>query len=74
MTIPEKLIYPRTGDKQTVYLKYCITDPAIPNGGYYFNLRFKLDKDNKIITVFTKTEFGEEPYSLCKTFVVEGYY
>lgn len=34
MTIPEKLIYPRTGDKQTVYLKYCITDPAIQVGDY----------------------------------------
>ena len=29
MTIPEKNIYPRTGDKQTIYLKNVITDDAI---------------------------------------------
>ena len=29
MTIPEKNIYPRTGDRQTVYLKNTITNPAI---------------------------------------------
>ena len=48
--------------------------PAIPNGGYYFNLYFKLNKYNKVVTVFTKTEFGEEQYSLRETFVVEDYY
>lgn len=34
MTIPEKKIYPRTGDKQTVYLKNVITDPYIIVGDY----------------------------------------
>jgi virginiamycin A acetyltransferase len=34
MTIPEKEIYPRTGDKQTIYLKPVITDPNISVGEY----------------------------------------
>lgn len=34
MTIPEKQIYPRTGDRQTVYLKYVITKPGIQVGDY----------------------------------------
>ncbi len=34
MTIPEKKIYPRTGDKQTVYLKNVITNPYIIVGDY----------------------------------------
>lgn len=34
MTIPEKKIYPRTGDKQTIYLKNAITDPNIIVGDY----------------------------------------
>lgn len=34
MTIPEKEIYPRTGDRQTVYLKHVITDPSIQVGDY----------------------------------------
>ncbi len=34
MTIPEKNIYPRTGDRQTVYLKNTITTPAIIVGEY----------------------------------------
>lgn len=34
MTIPEKNIYPRTGDRQTVYLKNIITNPAIIVGEY----------------------------------------
>ena len=34
MTIPEKEIYPRTGDKQTVYLKSVVTDPGITVGEY----------------------------------------
>ena len=34
MTIPEKNIYPRTGDKQTIYLKNVITDDAIIVGEY----------------------------------------
>ena len=29
-----KKLYPRTGDKQTVYLKNVITDPAITVGDY----------------------------------------
>lgn len=34
MTISEKKAYPRTGDKQTVYLKNVITDPSISVGEY----------------------------------------
>ncbi|MEG0692843.1 MAG: CatB-related O-acetyltransferase [Oscillospiraceae bacterium] len=34
MTIPEKKLYPRTGDKQTIYLKDAITDPNITVGNY----------------------------------------
>ena len=34
MTIPEKQIYPRTGDKQTIYLKNIITNPNITVGDY----------------------------------------
>lgn len=34
MNIPEKEIYPRTGDRQTVYLKNVITDPSISVGEY----------------------------------------
>lgn len=34
MTIPEKQIYPRTGDRQTIYLKSVITNPNITVGEY----------------------------------------
>ena len=34
MAIPEKEIYPRTGDRQTIYLKPVITDPNITVGEY----------------------------------------
>lgn len=34
MTIPDKNIYPRTGDKQTIYLKNVITNPNISVGDY----------------------------------------
>lgn len=34
MAIPDKIIYPRTGDKQTVYLKNVITNPNITVGNY----------------------------------------
>lgn len=34
MSIPEKIIYPRTGDKQTVYLKNVVDDPNIEVGDY----------------------------------------
>ncbi|MEA4911697.1 MAG: CatB-related O-acetyltransferase [Oscillospiraceae bacterium] len=34
MSIPEKTIYPRTGDRQTVYLKSVVTDPNIEIGDY----------------------------------------
>lgn len=34
MAIPEKKIYPRTGDKETVYLKNVITDPNIIVGDF----------------------------------------
>ena len=34
MAIPEKEIYPRTGDKQTIYLKSVINNPNISVGDY----------------------------------------
>lgn len=34
MTIPEKQMYPRTGDTQTIYLKDVITNPNISVGEY----------------------------------------
>lgn len=34
MTISEKKIYPRTADKETVYLKSVVTDPAITVGDF----------------------------------------
>ncbi len=34
MAVPEKKIYPRTGDKQTIYLKDVITNPNITVGDY----------------------------------------
>ena len=34
MTISEKKIYPRTGDRQTIYLKSVITNPNITVGDY----------------------------------------
>lgn len=34
MTIPEKQIYPRTGDKETIYLKHVITNPNIIVGDF----------------------------------------
>lgn len=34
MTIPEKQIYPRRGDKETIYLKNVITDPNIEIGDF----------------------------------------
>ena len=36
MTIPQNKIYPRTGDKQTVYLKNVITNPNIQVGDFTF--------------------------------------
>lgn len=34
MTIPVKQIYPRTGDKETIYLKHVITSPYITVGDF----------------------------------------
>jgi len=34
MSIPEEKIYPRTGDKQTIYLNAVITNPNIEVGDY----------------------------------------
>lgn len=34
MTIPESTVYPRTGDRQTVYLKSVVTDPSVTVGDY----------------------------------------
>lgn len=34
MTIPERQVYPRTGDKETIYLKDVMTDPNITVGEF----------------------------------------
>ena len=34
MAISENKIYPRTGDKETVYLKSVVTDPSITVGDF----------------------------------------
>ena len=34
MTVPEKKIYPRTGDRQTVYLNQVVHTPNIVVGDY----------------------------------------
>ena len=34
MTIPERSIYPRSGDEETVYLRDVVTDPGISVGAY----------------------------------------
>lgn len=34
MTVPKNAIYPRTGDRQTVYLSRVVTDPSITVGEY----------------------------------------
>ena len=34
MTIPDKQTYPRTGDKEIIYLKDVITNPNIAVGDY----------------------------------------
>lgn len=51
MTISEKKIYPRTGDKQTVYLKNVIHDPSIIVGEYtmyndFVNDPIQFEKNN----------------------------
>ena len=43
MTIPATNIYPRSGDKQTVYLKGCITNPRISVGDYTIYNDFRQD-------------------------------
>lgn len=34
MTIPKEKLYPRSGDRETIYLKYAVTDPNITVGEY----------------------------------------
>jgi virginiamycin A acetyltransferase len=51
MSIPENKIYPRSGDKQTIYLKNVITDPNISIGDYtmyndFVNDPCNFQKDN----------------------------
>lgn len=43
MAIPEKLIYPRTGDKDTVYLENVIRNPNITVGSYTMYNDFEND-------------------------------
>lgn len=43
MTIPEKQIYPRTGDRQTVYLKNVVANPNITVGDYTMYNDFRDD-------------------------------
>ena len=51
MTIPEKLIFPRSGDKETIYLKNVITNPNIKVGDFtmyndFVNDPTKFEKNN----------------------------
>lgn len=43
MTIPENKLYPRTNDKQTIYLKYAISNPNITVGEYTMYNDFEND-------------------------------
>lgn len=43
MTMPEHIVYPRTGDRQTVYLKHVITRAAIHVGDYTIYNDFAAD-------------------------------
>lgn len=43
MGIPEKKVYPRTGDRQTVYLQNVVTDPSIQVGEYTMYNDFEND-------------------------------
>lgn len=43
MTIPEKQIYPRTGDRRTVYLKNVVANPNITVGDYTMYNDFRDD-------------------------------
>ena len=43
MAISENRIYPRTGDRETVYLQSVITDPAVTVGDYTFYNDFVRD-------------------------------
>ena len=43
MTVPENIIYPRTGDKEIVYLKNVITDSNISVGDYTIYNDFEND-------------------------------
>lgn len=51
MTIPVKQIYPRTGDKETIYLKHVITNPNIMVGD--FTMYNDFVNDPKHIFMFT---------------------
>lgn len=54
MTIPEKQIYPRAGDRQTVYLKHVITNPNITVGDYTMYNDFINDPmSSKFCTIYT---------------------
>lgn len=51
MTIPVKQIYPRTGDKETIYLKHVITNPNIMVGDFtmyndFVNAPMLFEKNN----------------------------
>lgn len=43
MTIPAAKIYPRSGDRETVYLKNCVTNPHIAIGDYTVYNDFRSD-------------------------------
>ena len=51
MTIPVKQIYPRTGDKETIYLKHVITNPNITVGNFTMYNNFVND-----LTLFEKND------------------
>lgn len=57
MSIPAKKVYPRTGDRQTVYLEAVVREPGISVGAYTIYNDFvndPLDFEKKIM-FFTAT-------------------
>ena len=58
----ESNIYPRTGDRQTVYLKHAVKDPSIIVGDYTIYNDFvynpvDFEKNNVIMHIVLKTTY-----------------
>lgn len=45
MTVPENKLYPREGDRQTIYLKAAVTNPSISVGDYTIYNDFTCDPE-----------------------------